>query len=273
MQPDDVVAAGSRLLRRPLRFERVLTGGQHAVTVMVTNDEESQVVRAFPRSDPAVAHEVAALERVAPLGALVPHLIAYGEEAGHPIIVTSAVPGHHPDMSLSRHTIAREMGRALAAIHELSGASLPSESWLLPTGSDILSARSREVWKHLDWDTQVLTHFDFWCGNALWDKESLVGVVDWSGARSAPRGIDIAWCRQDLVLLGSPSAADEFVDSYQESSGHEVRDVRGWDVLAAAHANPNVETWDENYAGIGLPDVTSEVLRARLDAWVAQLLA
>ncbi|MBK0296215.1 phosphotransferase, partial [Bacillus sp. S34] len=64
------------------------------------------------------------------------------------------------------------------------------------------------VLREVDVD-RVLTHGDLWSGNTLWEGDRLTGIVDWSGAMSAPRGVDIAWCRQDLVLLGSTVAADE----------------------------------------------------------------
>jgi len=45
----------------------------------------------------------------------------------------------------------------------------------------------------------VLTHFDFWSGNVLLEHGVITGVVDWSGAAQAPRGLDVSWCRLDLT--------------------------------------------------------------------------
>lgn len=75
--------------------------------------------------------------------------------------------------------------------------------------------------------------------------------------------MDVAWCRQDLVLLGSPRAGDCFLHTYQEQSGQTVPDVRAWDILAAAHADSEVESWAANYRGIGRVDMTPAVLRER----------
>lgn len=171
------------------------------------------------------------------------------------------------------------MAIALAAIHRLDGTGLRRELYEVPNSgghstarSSELAVRAREEWRRFDTSTPVLTHFDFWCGNALWQQDGLVGVVDWSGARCAPRGLDVAWCRQDLVLLGSPSAAELFLHAYEQHSGHTVSDVRGWDIVAAAHADPEVESWAVNYRGVGRPDITAAVLRDRFDNWVADLL-
>lgn len=161
----------------------------------------------------------------------------------------------------------------MARIHRLDRAGLRSEPERPVPRPGPLAGAAQDAWQRVDLHERVLTHFDFWCGNVLWDADRLVGVVDWNGARSAPRGVDLAWCRQDLVLLGSPGAADRFLRSYEDRVGRQVTDIRAWDVLAAERADLRVETWDVNYGGIGRADITATVLRERLDDWVATLLA
>lgn len=273
LSPTAAIAAGSRLVSRPLRLVRELTGGQHAVTLLATDGAESYVVRAFPHASPAVSHEIEALSRLSPLGAMTPRLIAHGEESGHPVIVTAALDGDHPGPGLCPHVIAEEMAIALAAIHRLDGSGLRPEPQEPPRRSGRLAARAHEEWERLDLSTRVLTHFDFWCGNALWNGDRLVGVVDWNGARWAPRGVDVAWCRQDLVLLGSVDAADTFLQRYEERSGQAVHEMHSWDILAAERADPHVESWGASYRGIGRSDITAVVLRGRLDRWIDELLA
>ena len=268
----DLVTAGSRLTGRPLGLVRELTGGQHALTVLAGDSAELYVVRAFPPGDPAVRNELAVLEKLTPLGELAPRLIAHGEASGHPVIVTSALPGGHPAPDLPLAVIAEQMATALAAIHQLDGSGLPEEPGEPAPRDDALAQRAHAEWRRLTLDSRVLTHLDFWCGNALWEGDRLVGVVDWSCARSAPRGVDVAWCRQDLVLLGSAEAADIFLRSYESRSGQTISDIQAWDVLAAAHAGPHVESWDVNYRGIGRPEITGAVLRERLDEWIDTLL-
>lgn len=272
LNPAAVVAAGSRLVSRDLQLVRELTGGQHAVTLLVTDGTETYVIRAFPRSSPAVVHEIEVLGRLGPLGAMAPRLIAHGEEFGHPVIVTHALGGSHPDPALSPHEMAEQLAVALAAIHRLDGVGLRPEPQEPPGTTGRLAESAGEAWRRIDLSERVLTHFDFWCGNALWEAGRLTGVVDWNGARWAPRGVDVAWCRQDLVLLGSSSAADALLHTYEEHSGQRVLDIHEWGILAAERADPYVESWDVNYHGIGRGDVTAEVLRRRLNHWIGELL-
>lgn len=266
-----LVATAADLLGRPLTLDRELTGGQHARTLMVVDGDTRAVVRMFPQGDDAVQRERAVLRRLGPLGALAPRLLAHGAAQGHPVIVTDAVPGGPPAPDLDPVVIGEQMGTALAAIHRLDPGGLPDESRQPTRRAGRLATSAHEAWREVDLD-RVLTHGDFWSGNTLWEGDRLTGIVDWSGAMSAPRGVDVAWCRQDLVLLGSTGAADRFLAAYESTAGRRVRDVRAWDVIAAARADAYVETWAPNYAGIGRPEVDGRLLRSRFDAWVGSLI-
>lgn len=265
------LAAASALSGRELRFVETLAGGQHALTMAVHAGDAELVVRAFPAGHDAAIKEAAVLDRLSTLGGLVPRLIAHSADANGPVIVTTRVPGSPPDPATPLTTIAREMAAALVRIHELDGTGLPLTPQSPPPGDSAIAVRAQREWTNLDRDERVLTHTDFWAGNALWADGRLTGVVDWSGASRGPRGVDLAWCRQDLVLLGSPEAAADFLDAYERLLGRRIHDIRAWDVQAAARAHDRVETWLPNYHGIGLTDITAEDLRHRLDTWNAQL--
>ena len=81
--------AASQLVGRRLELLRELTGGEHALTLLVTDGRAEYVVRRFPAHDPAVGREVAVLSRLEPVADLAPQLIAYSEETPSPTIVTS----------------------------------------------------------------------------------------------------------------------------------------------------------------------------------------
>lgn len=265
------IRLAAELLGRELTFVEELTGGQHAATILTTDGTEELVVRAFPPHHDAAVREADILTRLSDLGSWVPHLVSVGTDLNNPLIVTSRVAGAVPNKDLSPEAMAQEMAAALVRIHDIDAHGLRPTPAEPPHGRSALAVRARREWDRLDMRDPVLTHSDFWCGNALWDGARLTGVIDWSGARSGPRGVDLAWCRQDLVLLGSPDAAGLFLEEYERLWGDSIDDMNAWDVQAAARAHDRVETWLPNYLGIGRTYMTAQLLRERLDSWNAKL--
>nr|WP_140955453.1 aminoglycoside phosphotransferase family protein [Brevibacterium sp. XM4083] len=267
----EAVASAEELLNRRLELVRVLDGGQHASTARVTDGNEDYIIRAFPRGHDAALREAEVLPRLSALGGFVPQLVTASTSPDNPLVVTTVVPGGLPSPELPVEVIARQMAAALVRIHALDGVGLPPAPEAPPSGTAPIALRAQREWADLDRTDLVLTHFDFWAGNAVWTGERLTGVVDWAGARRGPRGIDLAWCRQDLALLGSTSAPDVFLAEYERLLGRSVSDINAWDVQAGAIADRRVETWLPNYHGIGRTDITASDLRQRLDSLNARL--
>ena len=116
----------------------------------------------------------------------------------------------------------------------------------------------------------MLTHYDFWSGNTVWEGGHLTGVVDWSGGALGPRGFDVGWCRLDLYLLYGERIAASFLESYQNASSA-LPDPLYWDLWAVARSHEDVESWVPNYRDLGRPDLTAPELRKRHTAWTQQL--
>lgn len=271
------------LLGPGARLGRPLPGGAHARTHLVAYADQELVARWFPPGDPAAAREREVLAVLAggagataiPLA--VPRLVASGDG----LLVTTRLPGGTPPPDADPRDLAVHLARTLAVVHAHDPGRLEArdpvgphaaaayetgrrESGLRPPDPEILAA------------PDVLTHGDFWCGNALWSaapETALTGLVDWSGAHRAPRGADLAWCRQDLALLGAPDAAELFATEYCRRTGFDPAHVHAWDVQATWRAWGRVGDWAENYAGIGRPDLTGPVLEAHFADWVAHLRA
>ncbi len=270
-----LAAVAGEFLGRRLELITRLRGGEHALTILVRGERDEYVVRLFPVGDEAGDHEVEVYGRLDDLGSRAPRLVGYTAESElGPIIITTRVPGGPPAPDAAIDTLAVELAKTLAKIHRLNGVGLAGGVGQAAGGDRSTGRRgARGLALGSTSEHRVLTHYDFWCGNALWEGRRLTGVVDWSGARHGPRGIDLAWCRLDLVLLGSPDAADVFLRTYQQWADLEVtEDITAWDLQAAYQADTAVETWAPNYHGIGRPELTAEVLRERLDAWSGHLI-
>lgn len=268
---EHTLRSASTLLGRELRMVEVFTAGQHATTLLASDGKDEFVVRSFPRGHDAAAKEPEVLSRLSPLGDLVPRLVAHRPDLDDPLIITTKVHGSTPAPTLPVTTVAREMAKALFRIHALDGTGLTLAPTHPPAGDSPIAHRVRESFPRLLMGERVLSHGDFWCGNALWSSTRLTGIVDWAGASHAPRGRDLSWCRQDLVLLGSTDAAAEFLAEYEHLLGRRIADIHTWDLHAAASAIDRVETWLPNYHGIGLTEMTADLLRHRLDEWNARL--
>lgn len=262
----------SRLLASPLNFLSVLTGGEHARTVLAeTSAGTKVVVRHFPDGDAAGMREVALTPMLEPLGSLVPSLLASEEREDGTILVTEYVAGE-PCPQVNDEVLACELGAALASIHCISGAGLRRVPEGPPDGPGPMAAAARRSFPRLTQGDLVLTHYDFWLGNTLWRDGHLRAVVEWSGARQGPRAVDLAWLRLDLILQGHEAAANLVARQYEHHSGCRVHGLTDWDLQAAAQAEPVIETWAPNYRGIGLGHLTPERLRARLTRWCDTLI-
>lgn len=271
----DVECAAQLLGRPSLAFRRRLTGGEHARTVVAGDGYGDVVLRRFPPGDAAGEHELLVTERLAALDGLAPRLLA--SAASHTdgaLLVNELIDGTAPG-AVSDQDLATGLAQALARVHQITGRGLREAPAQGPSGDSriAIAGLARDRFARLDLSERVLTHYDFWTGNTLWKRRTLVGVVDWSGARSAPRGVDLAWARLDLILQGRPQAAQMFLDHYRDATGVCVADIREWDLQAAAQAVDAVGTWSPNYVGIGLADLTADRLTTRMAAWIERLLA
>lgn len=262
-----------------------LEGGQHADTwrVDTENPAASVVVRQFPPGDLAPASERRALRALDGLGGLAPAWLGGdldGRWSRSPTSLTSWLDGGADITPADPSGWARELGRALAAVHAVPAerlAALPSllgdrgGSMELLEGP--LAAAVRAAWPQIVGAPRVLTHGDYWSGNVVWRDGRLTGIVDWSAASRGPRGFDLGWCRLDLVLLLGEPIADEFLAAYEDAAGQEVGELHMYDCWAAARSANAVGSWAPNYLPLGRPDLDEGELRWRHAAWTARLLA
>jgi aminoglycoside phosphotransferase (APT) family kinase protein len=261
---------------------RALAGGTHARTYLIrtANPGQEFILREFPPGDDAPGNESRVLSALAGLGGLAPRLLASGAgdapgTAAWTLI--SRLPGT-ADITPDRPAAwAGQLGQALARIHAIPGQRLgdfqkvserPGGSLMAVSGPAAGPVRAN--WELLASAPAVLTHYDFWSGNTVWQGGMLTGVVDWSGGALGPRGFDVGWCRLDLYLLYGEHIAASFLESYENASSA-LPDLLYWDLWAAARSHEDVESWVPNYRDLGRPDLTAPELRKRHTAWTQRL--
>jgi len=260
-----------------------LAGGTHARTYLIrtANPDREFILREFPAGDRAVADETRVLGALDGLDGLAPRLLATapGSPPEGPWTLISRLPGLADITPADPSGFARQLGASLARIHATASDRLAgfrrvsdrpegSRAALHGPAANLVSAR----WESLATEPTVLTHYDFWSGNTVWQDGTLTGVVDWSGAGLGPRGFDLGWCRLDLYLLFDHYIADRFLESYQAASRVACPDPLLSDLWAAARSHTSVESWVPNYRDLGRSDLTARVLRKRHTAWTEHLI-
>jgi aminoglycoside phosphotransferase (APT) family kinase protein len=88
-----------------------------------------------------------------------------------------------------------------------------------------------------------LVHIDYWSGNVLWDEGAISAIVDWEEAAQGDPGIDVAYCRMDLILCGLPESADKFLETYEKEVGRPVSNLGFWELAAAVRPMFSPDGW------------------------------
>lgn len=266
---------------------RRLAGGTHAATHALRTEHPTveMVLRRFPPGDTAAAREARMLTLLDGLDGWAPRLLGAdpeGHRAGRPATLLSQLPGRADITSLPAEASATQLGEALARVHAVpvahlgelrdgaaTAASSAADAYATAPAAPILAAHGHRLADQ----PLVLTHYDFWSGNVLWQDRQLTGIVDWSGASRAPRGYDVSWCRLDLVLLHGPTAAEVFLTAYERAAAEPVPELALWDLFALTNSHRAVESWLPNYHDLGRTDLSTSELRARHTAWTEHSLA
>jgi aminoglycoside phosphotransferase (APT) family kinase protein len=260
-----------------------LAGGQHAETWRVDTESPatSVVVRQFPVGDSAPLREQRVLRALEGLGGLAPAQLGGdldGKRSRYPTSLISWLDGRPDITPADPGEWARELGLALAVVHAVQTerlTELPSVfegrggSEEILTGP--LAAEVRLRWSEAVGSPRVLTHGDYWSGNAVWRDGRLTGIVDWASGSRGPRGFDLGWCRLDLALLFDERVADEFLAAYEAGSGEAVEEIRLWDCWAVARSHDTVASWVPNYRPLGRADLDEDELRRRHAQWAERV--
>jgi aminoglycoside phosphotransferase (APT) family kinase protein len=115
----------------------------------------------------------------------------------------------------------------------LRSGSVPDYMQAHPDGASVWQAAHR-LWPDIDPVPPGLVHIDYWPGNILWDQGRITAVIDWEEAAYGDPGIDVAYCRMEMLLSGTGEVAGEFLKAYEAEMGRRVANLGFWELAAAA---------------------------------------
>lgn len=197
------------------------------------------------------------------------HLDETGEVLGIPGIVTRFVEGslmlEPPSDPLDW---ARKLARTLARIHSIPCGEEEQKfllkgnaeaAWFLkydapprymqdyPGGTDLWHTL-RQLYPKIQAEEPVLLHIDYWSGNILWRENEISAVIDWEEAAYGDPAVDVGYAVMNMVLMGLPDAADEFLRAYRSETRCALRNLGFWEL--AASVRPMLDPIDWQVAGM-----------------------
>lgn len=273
-------------------FERRIVGGLGCTTDVLSGEGRQWVLRRhgpwWSERNPSVAlKEQAVHALVGERGVPVPEVV-WASEPGIfevPAIVMEYVDGEDlliPDDPIDA---AAQLARTLAAIHTTvagQAARLLLDTLTSPDGD-----RPQAFWQHTlaqrvvnrlgelrpQPGTMTLIHGDYWPGNTLWRNGRLVGVIDWEEACLGDPMNDVAYCTLDLRYLSLDEAANHFVATYREVTGHDLETLGYWTLFALSRPMPDIAQWLPAWQAKGITDISADRLRARHRELLEEALA
>jgi aminoglycoside phosphotransferase (APT) family kinase protein len=132
----------------------------------------------------------------------------------------------------------------------LGGEAAPDYLQNYPGGVELWQAASR-CYPLLKPVSPALVHIDYWSGNILWDGNEISAVLDWEEAACGDPAIDVAYARMNILLMGLPEAADEFLRVYRAKTGRAVENLGFWEMAAAVRPMVDPLVWELDQAHHG----------------------
>ena len=283
---------------------RTYSGGLESLTMLLELAEGPPLVaRVYVRDDQrdgiAARRYWDAITVLASFDLPVPapvYLDTTGELIGFPVLVITRVPGEPSPPPTNRAAWIAELAAGLARIHTFDAAALPSTFRRGETPVDhaarlvrrhapaisgalgaAVAATLERVATRIDVRHTNLIHGDYGFGNTLWSdgagpKPRLSGIIDWSAARIADPGFDLAAARMDLAMVLGADADEEFRARYVERHAA-PRDQPFWDLVVGISGLALADDWVPTYHALGWTHLTRSSVRGRLETFVGRALA
>lgn len=274
----DGVERLSAALGEPVELDRPLHGGVAASTWALRTPSRRLVLKRFRADDDTAPMEWERLWIAVDAPVPTPEPVAFdpdGDWFGLAALVMAHLPG-----AVTYPPAVEVLARTLAALHSTAVAEpVPAvlrrpglwSEWeqteSVPDGVlDAIAALPAIAVREVN----VLCHCDFHPGNVLVEDCEVSGVLDWAGARLAPRAFDVALMRCDLAVEPGGDAPERFLAAYEAAAGIRLDNLGLWDAFAAARAIEHGAGWVDAWTDAGV-EMTAEQILTR--AWAFAVAA
>jgi aminoglycoside phosphotransferase (APT) family kinase protein len=167
------------------------------------------------------------------------------------------------DLAFLPRELKDEIGASFAERREGANKAASADRPLALEVVDALESGLAEI----SWLSPCLVHRDFHPGNVIWQRNRVMGVVDWTGALLGDPRIDISQCRADLVVSRGIEAADAFLSVYRSSASVPLTDIWYFDLYRGLSAFLYRDYYIRGYRDLRL-ELESNGVRARLEAFL-----
>jgi aminoglycoside phosphotransferase (APT) family kinase protein len=124
----------------------------------------------------------------------------------------------------------------------LNGESPPAYMQEYPGGAELWQILHSQFPK-IQNVSPALLHLDYWSGNILWHEDEISAVIDWEEAAYGDPAVDVGYALMNMILMGLPDAADEFLRVYESEMGSPVRNLGFWELAAAVRPMTDPQDW------------------------------
>ncbi len=232
-------------------------------------------------------HEAASLEKARVADVPTPELIAY-DEAGDrccvPAVLMTRLPG---SVELNPGNLDRWLYQLAESLIRVHAVEVGAHPWSYSPYNDIPHltppgwSRFPELWGKAIGALQeprpegpeCFIHRDYHPANVLWVDNRVSGIVDWVNACRGPVGVDVGWCRRDLVQLYGQPAADRFLHAYRSLAGPSFEYHPYWDLMTLVELLPGPPTIYPGWTAFGVHHVNRRDMIERLDEYLASVMA
>jgi aminoglycoside phosphotransferase (APT) family kinase protein len=264
----------------------------HALEVDYRKSRLKLVLRQFTNaewlaSEPDLAlHEAANLRKAARADVPTPEVIAYdetGADCGIATILMTHLPGSVNLKPANLDGWLRRLAEAILPIHALE---VGNHQWHYAPYNDITQLRVPDWSQHPDlWRRAIeivtgprpptpesFIHRDYHPNNVLWQNGQVSGLVDWPNGCRGAAGIDLAWCRANLIQLYGIAAADQFLQYYETLAGSSFQYHPFWDLIALIEVLPDTPEVYPPWVEFGMDHITSALMIDRNDQFLVSVM-